>query len=132
MCQLETSGKWPDDVDAIAKIKTSFYIYISKALREEKGILSSPTAEYLDILKVYTHYTPSHFTPPNTSSTPLHSHSQNGYVFRVRIHYHRELLLLKDAVGKATGLEEARLKRRLRDTERELISLPLLTSRLNG
>ncbi len=53
-------------------------------------------------------------------------------MFRVRIHYHRELLLLKDAVSKAKGSEEARLKRRLVDIERELVSLPLLTSRLNG
>ncbi len=52
---MESSGKWPDEVDAIAKIKTSFYIFMSKALREEKGILSSPTAEHVDILKVHSH-----------------------------------------------------------------------------
>ena len=52
VCQLESSGKWPDNVEAIAKIKTSFYTYISKALKEEKDVISSPTADYLDVLKV--------------------------------------------------------------------------------
>ena len=51
ICQLESSGKWPDDVEAIEKIKTSFYLYISKALREQCSVISSPTIDYLDVLK---------------------------------------------------------------------------------
>ena len=53
VCQLESSGKWPDKVEAIGKIKTAFYIYIGKALTEHYGLITSPTADFLDILKVY-------------------------------------------------------------------------------
>lgn len=51
VCQLESSGKWPEGIEAIGKIKTSFYLYIAKALRGQ-GSVSSPTNDYLDIMKV--------------------------------------------------------------------------------
>eukprot|EP00731_Ephydatia_muelleri_P016799 Em0009g1223a len=61
ICQLEASGKWPDELDAIGKIKTAFYIKMHKLLGQS-SVLSSPTVDYIDIL-------------------------MDGYVFRVRIHY---------------------------------------------
>ncbi len=56
MCQLESSGKWPDELIAVAKIKSSFYTYISEALKQQHRLLSSPTEDHLDILKVGTGY----------------------------------------------------------------------------
>ena len=52
VCQLESSGKWPEALEAIEKIKTAFYVHMSSALREQKGLVTSPTQNYLDILKV--------------------------------------------------------------------------------
>ena len=52
VCQLESSGKWPDEVKAIEGIKTAFYLHLASAFREQRGGIASPTAHYLDILKV--------------------------------------------------------------------------------
>lgn len=52
MCQLESSGKWPEEVTAIDKVKTAFYVHMAKALKEKKAMVASPTEDYLDILKV--------------------------------------------------------------------------------
>ena len=52
MCQLESSGKWPEEVNAIDKIKTAFYVHMAKALKGKRGVVASPTKDYLDILKV--------------------------------------------------------------------------------
>ena len=54
MCQLESSGKWPDEVSAIEKIKTAFYVHIAKSLKDKKAMIASPTEGFLDILKVCT------------------------------------------------------------------------------
>ena len=51
ICQLEASGKWPDELDAIGKIKTAFYIKMHKLLGQS-SVLSSPTVDYIDILMV--------------------------------------------------------------------------------
>ena len=55
VCQLESSGKWPDEVQAIQKIKMAFYVHIARALKEQRKILASPTPHHLDILKVRPH-----------------------------------------------------------------------------
>ena len=52
VCQLESSGKWPDEVEAIQQIKAAFYIKISELLSRDQSLLCSPTFHYLDILKV--------------------------------------------------------------------------------
>ena len=37
---------------AIDKVKTAFYVHMARALKEKKGVVASPTEDYLDILKV--------------------------------------------------------------------------------
>ena len=51
ICQLEASGKWPDELDAVGKIKSAFYIKMHKLLGQ-RCVLSSPTVDYIDILMV--------------------------------------------------------------------------------
>ena len=51
ICQLEASGKWPDELEAIRKIKTAFYIKMHKLLGQG-GVMSSPTVDCIDILMV--------------------------------------------------------------------------------
>lgn len=104
VCQLESSGKWPDEVEAIRGLKTAFYVHLSKALQEQAGVLASPTPLFLDMLK-------------------------GGYVFRLRIYHHRELTMLREAVAMATGHVA---KAEYQQLERSLVSLPLLTSTLHG
>ena len=49
---MESSGKWPEEMNAIDKVKTAFYVHMAKALKEKKGMVASPTEDYLDIFKV--------------------------------------------------------------------------------
>ena len=52
VCQLELSGKWPDEEEAVEGIKTAFYIHLARAFREQQGGVASPTPHYLDVFKV--------------------------------------------------------------------------------
>ena len=52
VCQLESSGKWPDEVEAIQQIKAAFYVKMSELLSRDHSLVSSPTLSHLDILKV--------------------------------------------------------------------------------
>ena len=77
VCQLESSGRWADDLCAIGKMKTAFYLYIAKAASDQRGLLCSPTEQFLDIFKVSFHYddvgsSEAHFTPASSSS-PVYS-----------------------------------------------------------
>ena len=52
MCQMESSGKWPDEVEAIQQIKAAFYVKMSELLSKDHSLISSPTFGHLDVLKV--------------------------------------------------------------------------------
>ncbi|XP_072386893.1 nucleolar protein 6 [Diabrotica undecimpunctata] len=47
--QLELSSKWPNDLQALRHIKTSFYLEIAKLLKDNHGLLTHPTPGYLDV-----------------------------------------------------------------------------------
>lgn len=56
--------------------------------------------------------------------------AQGGHVFRLQIHHHREVVLLKERLAEsqpAAGLKEAAAA-----THKEMVALPVLTSSLNG
>lgn len=55
VCQLEASGKWPDEVEAIQQIKAAFYVKMSELLNKDHSLVSSPTLGHLDVLKVGPH-----------------------------------------------------------------------------
>eukprot|EP00054_Salpingoeca_dolichothecata_P004849 m.32177 g.32177 ORF g.32177 m.32177 type:complete len:923 (+) comp14918_c0_seq2:977-3745(+) len=50
LATFETSGKWPDDIRAIQKVKAAFYVNIAAKLRQQFGVVSTPTERFLDIL----------------------------------------------------------------------------------
>lgn len=52
VCQLESSSKWPDEVEAIQQIKAVFYVKMSELLSKDRSLVTSPTLSHLDILKV--------------------------------------------------------------------------------
>jgi len=56
VCQLESSGKWPDEVEAIQQMKAAFYVKMSELLSKDRSLLCSPTFHYLDVLKVWFAY----------------------------------------------------------------------------
>lgn len=65
--RFSASGKWPDDTNAVSRIKTAFYIKIGEALEASlSGASSAPAHDFVDV----------YF---------------NGFAFRVRIFYEKEL-----------------------------------------
>lgn len=106
VCQLEDSGKWPDSVPAIQKIKTAFYIKIAELLKKQFRISSVPTEKFLDVL-------------------------QGGFVFRIEVAHTKELGLLKK--GRSTlghlVLQENKASMEL---EKRTVALPRLTNALHG
>ncbi len=49
---LETSGKWPDDREAMKRLKAAFYLRISRLLRSEFKLISVAKPDCLDVLLV--------------------------------------------------------------------------------
>lgn len=46
---LETSGKWPSDLEALKRVKAAFIIELSEAIKTQFGLLCKPQKRYLDI-----------------------------------------------------------------------------------
>lgn len=44
---MEQSGKWGDELGAIARLKTAFYIELSKILKEKHSMQAIPFDDYL-------------------------------------------------------------------------------------
>ena len=72
---LSISGKWPDELEAIWRVKTAFYLELSRQLKR-LSILSLPTRFFLDVCL-------------------------RGFVFRFRVSYFREALYLQSYPGPA-------------------------------
>ena len=53
VCVLEGSGKWPDSIDAIRRLKAAYYLALSEALRKTApSVLSAAYTDYLEVYKV--------------------------------------------------------------------------------
>jgi hypothetical protein len=50
--QLGLSGKWPDDLYAIQRIKAAFYIKIAESLSKQFHLTVQPYPDYVCIYKV--------------------------------------------------------------------------------
>ena len=53
---LEGSGKWPEDVQAIRRIKTAFLLQVAEQLNNVSGVLAVPKVEHIDVLLVCALY----------------------------------------------------------------------------
>ena len=104
---MESSGKWPDELAAISQVKTAFYCAMAEQLGSECKLLTSPTTDYLDVLK-------------------------SGFVFRVRIAYEREVLLMRDELRNKSGEEGKEFRAALQKAEKDIVHRPQLTSALAG
>ena len=74
---FESSGKWPDDLGAIAHLRTAFYLRLAALLEEQHKLLCEVRHEALYV-------------------------QHDGFTFRAMIHHEREISLLeeqKDELG---------------------------------
>ena len=85
MLSLEASGRWPDDLHAIGKVKTAFLCSLGALLRKANGIKSLVRQDALDV-------------------------AYDGYAFRLRIICDREKELLKIASSKIPTIVAGRRK----------------------
>ena len=53
ICLLEGSGKWPDSIDAIRRLKAAYYLSLSRAVsKTAPNVLSAAYSDYLEVYKV--------------------------------------------------------------------------------
>jgi U3 small nucleolar RNA-associated protein 22 len=104
--QLEHSSKWPKDLESIRRMKTAFYLEISKSLSKKHKIVSSVKPDCLDVL-------------------------YEGYVFRYRLYVSREVGFLKRETT-TNGVTVYKDTPESREMEMRLNVLPKLTGALKG
>lgn len=78
--QFETSGSWPDDLMAIQRIKSAFYLRMGNSLQNQASFRTSVANTFVDVMV-------------------------DKFTFRLRIHHPREVLLVR-----AQELERAESK----------------------
>ena len=83
--QLESSGAWPDDLEAIKCVRAAFYVHLGQLVTQHMSLRTEATAEFLDVFC-------------------------EGFVFRLHIHHDRELALLQRA--EPDGAAARRIRRR--------------------
>lgn len=49
---LEGSGKWPDDIEAIKRVKAAFHLKIAELVKSQLSLIAVPFTTHLDIFKV--------------------------------------------------------------------------------
>ncbi|KAM3939859.1 nucleolar protein 6 [Leptodactylus fuscus] len=106
ICHMEGSGKWPQDKDAIKRVKAAFQIRLAELLQDQHELLCFPTASYTDVYK-------------------------DDYVFRLQVAYHREPQFIKEFLT-PDGMLKSRETEESLQLELETIHLPHLTSTLHG
>lgn len=136
VCHLEGSGQWPQDAEAIRRVRAAFQLRLAELLMQQHGLQCRATATHTDVLKV--RLVQGRETPAEgwvlQADRYLPSHAlfqQDGFVFRIRVAYQREPQILKE-MRSPEGMIS------LRDTpaslrlEKDTKQLPLLTSALHG
>lgn len=49
--QFEASGKWPNELSAIKRLKAAFYLHIAKGLRTNFNLKTKMNADSVDVIK---------------------------------------------------------------------------------
>ncbi|KAM6289835.1 nucleolar protein 6 [Aegotheles albertisi] len=106
ICHMEGSGQWPQDKEAIRRIKAAFHLQLAELLQQQHQLVCRPAVTHTDVYK-------------------------DGYVFRLQVAYHREPLILKEVVT-PEGMLKYQETEESRQLERETLHLPYLTSSLHG
>uniref|UniRef100_A0A663FFP6 Nucleolar protein 6 n=1 Tax=Aquila chrysaetos chrysaetos TaxID=223781 RepID=A0A663FFP6_AQUCH len=106
ICHMEGSGQWPQDKEAIKRIKAAFHLQLAELLQQQHQLVCRPAVTHTDVYK-------------------------EGYVFRLQVAYHREPLILKEVVT-PEGMLKYQDTEDSRQLELETLHLPYLTSSLHG
>ncbi|XP_075416145.1 nucleolar protein 6 [Tenrec ecaudatus] len=106
VCHLEGSGQWPQDAEAVRRVRAAFQLRLAEILTQQHGLQCRATATHTDVLK-------------------------DGFVFRVRVAYQREPQLLRE-MRSPEGMITLRDTPTSLRLERDTKQLPLLTSALHG
>uniref|UniRef100_A0A8C8S5Z8 Nucleolar protein 6 n=1 Tax=Pelusios castaneus TaxID=367368 RepID=A0A8C8S5Z8_9SAUR len=106
VCHMEGSGQWPQDKEAIKRVKAAFHLRLAELLRQQHHLLCRPAATHTDVYK-------------------------DGYVFRLQVAYHREPQILREVVT-PEGMLKYRDTEDSQQLELETLHLPHLTSCLHG
>ncbi|KAG8505889.1 Nucleolar protein 6 [Galemys pyrenaicus] len=106
VCHLEGSGQWPQDAEAIRRVRAAFQLRLAELLTQQHGLQCRATATHTDVLK-------------------------DGFVFRIRVAYQREPQILKE-MRSPEGMVSLRDTPASLRLERDTRHLPLLTSALHG
>uniref|UniRef100_A0A7N5JW19 Nucleolar protein 6 n=1 Tax=Ailuropoda melanoleuca TaxID=9646 RepID=A0A7N5JW19_AILME len=106
VCHLEGSGQWPQDAEAIRRVRAAFQLRLAELLTQQHGLQCRATATHTDVLK-------------------------DGFVFRVRVAYQREPQILRE-MRSPEGMISLRDTPASLRLERDTRHLPLLTSALHG
>uniref|UniRef100_G3SVB9 Nucleolar protein 6 n=1 Tax=Loxodonta africana TaxID=9785 RepID=G3SVB9_LOXAF len=106
VCHLEGSGQWPQDAEAVRRVRAAFQLRLAEILMQQHGLQCRTTATHTDVLK-------------------------DGFVFRVRVAYQREPQILRE-MRSPEGMISLRDTPASLRLERDTKQLPLLTSALHG
>ncbi|KAM6182038.1 nucleolar protein 6 [Erethizon dorsatum] len=106
VCHLEGSGQWPQDAEAVRRVRAAFQLRLAELLTQQHGLQCCATATHTDVLK-------------------------DGFVFRIRVAYQREPQILRE-VQSPEGMISLRDTPASLRLERDVKHLPLLTSALHG
>ena len=53
ICQLEGSGKWPDDLQAFRRLKAAFHIKLGEVLMDQQSLPVHIMPTHVDVRKVW-------------------------------------------------------------------------------
>ncbi|POI32523.1 hypothetical protein CIB84_003725 [Bambusicola thoracicus] len=106
ICHMEGSGQWPQDKEAIKRIKAAFHLQLAELLQQQHQLICRPAVTHTDVYK-------------------------DGYVFRLQVAYHREPLILKEVVT-PEGMLKYQDTEESQQLELETLHQPYLTSSLHG
>uniref|UniRef100_A0A8C3CG05 Nucleolar protein 6 n=1 Tax=Cairina moschata TaxID=8855 RepID=A0A8C3CG05_CAIMO len=106
ICHMEGSGRWPQDKEAIKRIKAAFHLQLAELLQQQHQLICRPAVTHTDVYK-------------------------DGFVFRLQVAYHREPLILKEVVT-PEGMVKYQDTEESQQLELETLHRPYLTSSLHG
>lgn len=52
ICHLEGSGQWPQDAEAIRRVRAAFQLRLAELLTQQHGLRCHASAMHTDVLKV--------------------------------------------------------------------------------
>jgi len=102
---LETSGKWPDELEAVKRVKAAFYLKLAERLHKQFQLVTKTFADGVIVV-------------------------HEGYVFHLVIAYQRDIAMLKRSLE--GGLIKYRDNAQSQQLERDIVILPRLSAALRG